>query len=68
MYDNSRGGNDTLTGGANTDNEMFGDAFTLHGNARGGGDTLTGGDNSTNNVYGDAFFMVDNAAAAMTRC
>mgnify|MGYP003694807195 CR=1 FL=1 len=61
MYDNSRGGNDTLIGGANTDNELFGDAFTLHGNARGGDDTLTGGDSSTNNFYGDAFFMVDNA-------
>jgi hypothetical protein len=52
------GGNDTLTGGANSpDNTIYGDAQSMEGPATGGNDTLIGGANSTNNLYGDAYSM-----------
>jgi len=37
-----RGGNDTLIGGANANNGLFGDARLIYDNARGGDDTLIG--------------------------
>jgi serralysin len=60
----SRGGNDSLTGGAggfNTPNGLLGDANTMDGNSRGGNDTLTGGANATNFLFGDAVTMNGNA-------
>src|SRR4051812_23419323 len=64
MVDASRGGDDTLTGGAGpgftfgpfggVTNNLYGDADSLHDSARGGDDRLTGGDGSTNNLFGDA--------------
>ena len=56
MYDNARGGNDTLTGNGNS-----GDANSMYDNARGGNDTLIGGDNSINTLCGDASVMYGNA-------
>ena len=44
MFDNSRGGNDTLIGGANANNALTGDARFMVDNARGGNDTLTAAD------------------------
>src|SRR5918994_121581 len=61
MYDDSRGGNDTLVGGANAYNGLFGDTFNMHDNARGGNDTLIGGAVSINSLFGDALDMRDNA-------
>ena len=55
MYDNARGGNDTLNGRGN------GDAHEMHDNTRGGNDTLLGGGN------GDADSMFTTPAVAMTR-
>src|SRR5262249_15141869 len=46
------GGNDKLTGGANSTNTLYGDVDALVG-SNGGNDTLTGGANSTNTLYGD---------------
>ena len=45
MYDNTRGGNDTLIGGDTATNTLYGDAYEMHDDARGGNDTLTGGGN-----------------------
>ena len=65
MHDNARGGNDTLIGGANAFNSLYGDAFEMFDNARGGDDTLIGGTgsgaSSSMSLYGDAFDMHDNA-------
>jgi Ca2+-binding RTX toxin-like protein len=60
MYDDARGGNDTLIGGANANNGLFGDARLMYDNADGGNDTLIGGAGSTNFLNGDALFMYDN--------
>ena len=51
MYDDSQGGNDTLTGADHSpENELYGDAGLMQDNSRGGNDTLTGGDYSTRNL------------------
>ena len=54
----ARGGNDTLTGGADSDsdnNTLYGDADRMDNDAKGGDDNLTGGADSNNNfLYGDA--------------
>ena len=56
MFDFSRGGNDTFTGGNfSATNIFFGDAAgSLFDFAQGGDDTFTGGGASTNTAYGDA--------------
>ena len=62
MFDDTRGGNDTLTGGGEygpTD-ALTATPATMDGNARGGDDTLTGG-GGRNFVYGDAVSMGGNA-------
>ena len=44
MYDNARGGNDTLIGGDGAFFNFFlADASDMYGNTRGGNDTLIGG-------------------------
>jgi serralysin len=60
MYDDSRGGNDTLIGGATADNALFGDARLMFDTADGGNDTLIGGAGSINFLNGDVLFMYDN--------
>src|SRR3979490_2419429 len=50
QYDDSRGGNDLLIGGANANNSLVGDARLIYDNARGGNDTLMGGANTNNNL------------------
>jgi hypothetical protein len=59
FMDSGLGGNDTLIGGANAINFLYGDANEIVsgvGPARGGNDTLIGGENSADNVlYGDAY-------------
>jgi len=58
-YGGATGGDDNLTGGANSTNYLFGDASEIRGGAGAGGDdTLTGGANATNTLYGDAESMV----------
>ena len=54
MGDDSRGGNDTLTGGDSANNGLFGEALFMQDNARGGNDTLVGGAGGSNALYGDA--------------
>jgi serralysin len=61
MTDDTRGGDDALTGGpvslAGT-NDLFGDAFEMHDLASGGDDQLSGGAGSfLNFLYGDARVM-----------
>jgi serralysin len=63
MGASSRGGDDTLIGGASSVNFLFGDAAFMGDGAHGGNDTLTGGDNSVNWLFGDASVMADNAVA-----
>ena len=49
------GGNDTLTGGDNSDeNYLYGDAFNMHDGAQGGDDVLTGGVDSYSEIYGES--------------
>ena len=63
MDGDSRGGNDTLIGGAGAGGpssfmSLYGDAFEMHDNARGGNDHLTGGTGiRTPELYGDAGIM-----------
>ena len=52
MFDNARGGNDTLIGGNGAFNTLYGDADAMHDNARGGNDTLIAGDSSDNDPRG----------------
>jgi serralysin len=54
QYDDSRGGNDLLIGGANANNSLVGDARLIYDNARGGNDTLIGDAGAFNVLYGDA--------------
>ena len=61
---NTRGGNDTLTGGADATNFLFGDAGTMNGNARGGDDTLISG-TGTDHMWGDAR-LINGVAASPT--
>ncbi|MEA2852519.1 MAG: hypothetical protein QOE02_2538 [Rhodospirillaceae bacterium] len=66
QYDDSRGGNDLLIGGANANNSLVGDARLIYDNARGGNDTLIGAASPAdvvhvNVLYGDAFTLQDNA-------
>jgi hypothetical protein len=48
------GGDDTLIGGANSNNTLIGDAGTMTGISTGGDDTLIGGIGGTNILIGDA--------------
>lgn len=61
--ENSKGGNDVLTGGASIGNRfsnyLYGDAFEMS-DSRGGNDVLTSGARSTNFLYGDAFQMTNS--------
>ena len=47
MSGNSRGGDETLTGGSgrfnSATNLLYGDTYDMHDNAQGGDDTLNGG-------------------------
>jgi hypothetical protein len=53
-----QGGDDTLTGGANSPlNNIYGDAGSIGGPGHGGNDTLIGGVNSENHLFGDAESM-----------
>ena len=68
MHDSTRGGNDTLTGGDGSFNNLYGDARIMDGDSRGGNDTLNGGQGicsptgaTSELVYGDAFEMHDHA-------
>jgi serralysin len=61
MHDNTRGGNDTLIGGANSNNTLIGDARFMDGDAHGGNDTLIGGVGSINFLNSDALSMSGNA-------
>ena len=67
MYDNTHGGDDTLIGGANANNTLYGDARFMHDNARGGDDTLTAAPGAINYLYGDACPCTTTPAAATTR-
>jgi hypothetical protein len=62
MYDDARGGNDTLIGGDGAVFNFFlADASDMYGNTHGGNDTLIGGANTSNTFFGDTFTMHDNA-------
>ena len=66
MSDDTRGGDDTLTGGgAFFAASLYGDASTMDGNSRGGNDTLTGGANAALLLAMPTPCMA-TAAAAMT--
>ena len=68
MYNNARGGNDTLIGGASSSdylaNHLVGDASFMSGNAHGGNDTLISG-TGTDNMWGDAQ-IINGVAASPT--
>src|SRR5258708_36169813 len=51
QYDDSRGGNDLLIGGANANNSLVGDARLIYDNAHGGNDTLIGGARASNLLH-----------------
>src|SRR5262245_64112764 len=67
MFDNSRGGDDTMIGGDGltvgdgSNNFLYGDAYTMSNDASGGDDTLTGGVHASNVLVGDAQKMHDDA-------
>ena len=66
MYDNARGGDDTLIGGdhrrcASDQSTSIGDAYSMSGNARGGNDTLTGGASAINYLMATPTPCHDNA-------
>ena len=69
-YDDARGGNDTLTGGANAD---IASTVTAKGtpfhvdNSKGGNDTLIGGGGAINFLNGDVLAMSDNARGGNDR-
>ncbi len=74
MYGDSRGGNDTLIGGAGPGGPssfmfLYGDASEMHDNARGGNDHLTGGTGNSHQRVSMATpaLLMATAAAAMTR-
>ena len=60
MYDNTRGGDDTLIAGA-SGSTLVGDAHEMYDNAHGGNDTLISG-TGTDHMWGDA--QVINGVAA----
>jgi len=64
QYDDSRGGNDLLIGGANANNSLVGDARLIYDNARGGNDTLVSG-TGTDHMWGDAQ-SINGVAASPT--
>ena len=64
MFDKSRGGNDTLFGGAETGdanvfNFLYGEAEDMYDNSHGGNDMLIGGADAFNRLSGDAENMHD---------
>ncbi len=61
LIENSKGGNDVLTGGSNSYfNVLYGDAFQMS-YSQGGNDTLTGGASSSYNLlHGDASQMYES--------
>ena len=62
MSDNTRGGNDTLSGLPGADTIVYGDAYAMSDDTRGGDDMLIGGTDLANNeMYGDAYAMSDDA-------
>src|SRR3981081_2527793 len=62
MYDDSRGGNDTLIGGAGAINFLNDDVLSMYDHAYGGNDTLIGGDGAIFNFFlGDASDMYDSS-------
>src|SRR5260370_42470177 len=67
MDGDSRGGNDTLTGGDHSINLLYGDAHDMHDNARGGDDTVVGVDLATtivsDDLYVNAFDAHDSTPA-----
>ena len=67
MSDNTRGGNDTLIGGDNANNILYGDAGVMYDNARGGNDTLIGGDDATTTSTATPSTCTTTPAAATTR-
>ena len=64
MVGDSRGGNDTLTGGNGGVNFLYGDAFSMSDNARGGNDTLISG-TGIDHMWGDAQ-IINGLAASPT--
>src|SRR5262245_44620383 len=60
MFDNSRGGDDTMIGGDGltvgdgSNNFLYGDAYTMSNDASGGEDTLTGGVHDSTDLVGGA--------------
>jgi hypothetical protein len=62
MDGDSRGGDDTLTGGVDQNNILTGDARSMYDTARGGDDTLISG-TGTDHMWGDAQFIDDIAAS-----
>ena len=52
-------GNDSITGGVNSGNALFGDVNTALDNVAFGNDTLVGGADGTNTMYGDAYSASD---------
>jgi hypothetical protein len=55
MRDDTRGGDDQLTGGGGVRTMLlYGDAGVIDGNGRGGDDTIVGGAASVVQIYGDA--------------
>src|SRR3990170_1574839 len=62
MYDDARGGNDTLIGANGAFFNFFlADASDMYGNTHGGNDLLIGGTDTSNQMFGDTFNMHDNA-------
>jgi hypothetical protein len=63
MIEESRGGNDVLTGGIGVVNGLIGDAESMSDHTRGGNDVLIGGAGSTtdNTMLGDAVNMSGHA-------
>jgi hypothetical protein len=67
MFDDARGGKDTLIGKTGSYNIFYGDADSMYEHACGGDDKLIGGDGSTNYLHGDAYIISEYAREAMTR-
>src|SRR5258708_288979 len=61
LTDHQHGTNDTLIGGAEANNTLYGDALNMFNSSHGGNDTLTGGTIADNTLFGDASAMFDNS-------